>query len=60
MPRPVLGGKSGQGLDLPVAGVVLHFYKCNGGTMESAITVKGQATIPKSIREISDYSLAIG
>ncbi|MFI5097906.1 MAG: AbrB/MazE/SpoVT family DNA-binding domain-containing protein, partial [Candidatus Acidiferrales bacterium] len=23
----------------------------NGGTMESAITVKGQATIPKAIRE---------
>jgi antitoxin PrlF len=25
--------------------------KCNGGAMESAITVKGQATIPKAIRE---------
>lgn len=25
--------------------------KSNGGTVESAITVKGQATIPKAIRE---------
>ena len=36
------------------ASVVLLLYKCNGGgqlTMESAITVKGQATIPKEIRE---------
>jgi antitoxin PrlF len=32
--------------------VVLHFAECNGeGRMESAMTVKGQATIPKAIRE---------
>jgi AbrB family looped-hinge helix DNA binding protein len=31
--------------------VVLLLLNCNGGTMESAITVKGQATIPKAIRE---------
>jgi len=31
--------------------VVLHSYNCNGDTIESAITVKGQATIPKAIRE---------
>lgn len=31
--------------------MVLHFSKCNGANMESAITVKGQATIPKAIRE---------
>src|ERR1700730_1252434 len=31
--------------------VVLLLGNCNGGTMESAITVKGQATIPKAIRE---------
>ena len=35
--------------------MVLLLYKCNGGDrlifMESAITVKGQATIPKEIRQ---------
>jgi antitoxin PrlF len=31
--------------------VVLLLIKCNGRTMESAITLKGQATIPKAIRE---------
>ena len=31
--------------------MVLHIVKCNGGVMESSITVKGQATIPKAIRE---------
>src|SRR5438270_7732310 len=31
--------------------MVLHSCKCNGARMESAITVKGQATIPKKIRE---------
>src|SRR5256885_13514094 len=31
--------------------MVLHSCKCNGAGMESAITVKGQATIPKEIRE---------
>lgn len=32
--------------------MVLHIVKCNGwGAMESAITVKGQATIPKAIRD---------
>src|SRR6266481_9290293 len=31
--------------------MVLHLYSCNGGLVESAITVKGQATIPKAIRE---------
>jgi antitoxin PrlF len=31
--------------------MVLHLVKCNGGGMESAITIKGQATIPKAIRE---------
>src|SRR5258708_40239989 len=31
--------------------MVLHYQKCNGGSLESAITVKGQATIPKAIRE---------
>lgn len=31
--------------------MVLHLYICNGGRVESAITVKGQATIPKAIRE---------
>jgi antitoxin PrlF len=30
---------------------VLHLTKCNGDTMESAITAKGQATIPKPIRD---------
>jgi|ERR1700694_1786966 len=30
---------------------VLLFRECNGGGMESAITGKGQATIPKAIRE---------
>ena len=35
---------------LPIA-VVLHFIICNGKNMESAITIKGQATIPKPIRE---------
>src|SRR5207245_8549152 len=30
---------------------VLHFTRCNGGGMESAITAKGQATIPKAIRD---------
>jgi len=32
-------------------GEVLHFMKCNGENMDSAITRKGQATIPKPIRE---------
>ena len=31
--------------------MVLHSCNCNGDTIESAITVKGQATIPKAIRE---------
>jgi antitoxin PrlF len=31
--------------------MVLHFHNCNGDDMESAITVKGQATIPKAIRK---------
>lgn len=31
--------------------MVLLFVICNGETMESAITSKGQATIPKPIRE---------
>jgi antitoxin PrlF len=31
--------------------VVLHIVKSNGVAMESAITRKGQATIPKAIRE---------
>jgi antitoxin PrlF len=31
--------------------MVLLFNKCNGRVMESAITSKGQATIPKAIRE---------
>jgi antitoxin PrlF len=31
--------------------MVLHSSKCNGAGMESSITVKGQATIPKAIRE---------
>jgi AbrB family looped-hinge helix DNA binding protein len=35
----------------PNRNVVLHFYKRNGARMESAITVKGQATIPRAIRE---------
>jgi len=30
---------------------VLHFKKSNGVIMESALTVKGQMTIPKAIRE---------
>src|SRR6266481_3137566 len=30
---------------------VLHLTQRNGSTMESAITAKGQATIPKAIRE---------
>src|SRR4029079_15091453 len=30
---------------------VLLFSKCNGNTMQSAITIKGQATIPKAIRD---------
>lgn len=30
---------------------VLHYRKCNEVRMESAITVKGQATIPKAIRQ---------
>src|SRR5258708_10632492 len=31
--------------------MVLHLYSCNGGPVESAITVKGQATSAKAIRE---------
>src|SRR6266403_1652309 len=31
--------------------MVLHLHSCNGDPVESAITVKGQATIPKAIRE---------
>jgi antitoxin PrlF len=31
--------------------MVLLFLACNGVPVESAITVKGQATIPKAIRE---------
>jgi antitoxin PrlF len=31
--------------------MVLHLVKCNGDNMDSAITSKGQATIPKAIRE---------
>src|SRR5205823_135166 len=31
--------------------MVLQMENCNGATMESAITSKGQATIPKAIRE---------
>jgi antitoxin PrlF len=38
-------------LDARALDMVLHFKKCNGANMESAITVKGQATIPKAIRE---------
>jgi len=38
-------------LDAAFPNDVLHFQKCNGGGMESAITSKGQATIPKAIRE---------
>src|SRR5260370_12157628 len=38
-------------LDARALDMVLHFTKCNGANMESAITVKGQATIPKAIRE---------
>jgi antitoxin PrlF len=42
----------GTQLDALAPGMVLHFNKCNGGRrVESAITVKGQATIPKAIRE---------
>ncbi|SRR5216683_1130420 len=32
-------------------GGLRRHHKSNGATMESAITVKGQATIPKAIRE---------
>jgi antitoxin PrlF len=38
-------------VDVQAAVMVLHLLICNGGKMESAITVKGQATIPKPIRE---------
>src|ERR1700747_1806630 len=38
-------------LDARALDMVLHFTECNGANMESAITVKGQATIPKAIRE---------
>jgi antitoxin PrlF len=31
--------------------VVLLFIDCNGAFVESAITIKGQTTIPKAIRE---------
>ena len=31
--------------------MVLHAMKSNGDVMESRITVKGQATIPKAIRD---------
>jgi antitoxin PrlF len=31
--------------------MVLHFLKCNEAAMDAAITTKGQATIPKSIRD---------
>src|SRR5213082_3968650 len=31
--------------------MVLLLHSCNGGPVESTITVKGQATIPKAIRE---------
>jgi antitoxin PrlF len=30
---------------------VLHSHKRNGSAVESAITTKGQATIPKAVRE---------
>src|SRR5438132_13771127 len=30
---------------------VMEVTRCNGGGMESAITAKGQATIPKAIRD---------
>src|SRR5882724_1812456 len=33
------------------ASMVLHSKRCKAPTMESAITIKGQATIPKAIRE---------
>ena len=39
------------GVDVQITSVVLHLSICNGEKMESAITVKGQATIPKAIRE---------
>jgi len=42
---------AGAQLDPGLFPVVLHFNLCNGGRVESAITVKGQATIPKAIRE---------
>jgi antitoxin PrlF len=38
-------------LDVQTAIMVLHLLICNGVKMESAITIKGQATIPKAIRE---------
>src|SRR5438094_8755294 len=31
--------------------MVLLLHSCNGGPVESTITVKGQAAIPKAIRE---------
>jgi antitoxin PrlF len=31
--------------------VVLLYDNCNGAPVESALTIKGQATIPKAIRE---------
>jgi antitoxin PrlF len=38
-------------LDADHQDAVLHQNRSNGAIMESAITVKGQATIPKAIRE---------
>ena len=38
-------------LDANYETMVLLLHSCNGGPVESAITVKGQATIPKAIRE---------
>ena len=39
------------GVEFVQGSMVLLFTGSNGASMESAITVKGQATIPKAIRE---------
>jgi len=46
----IVAGRQSSGL-LERRIMVLLLLESNGATMDSAITVKGQATIPKAIRE---------
>jgi AbrB family looped-hinge helix DNA binding protein len=49
--RRTQGGRYVYGLDLIMGAWVLLYQKSKGPLMDSAITSKGQATIPKAIRE---------